>query len=249
MSPTANLFSLAQAGAKYLRQLPNGLYVIKPSKAQSTHTLKATYSHPRRLGPSDTPKGRIRLTYADPKNFVEFNDDPQGRAAADAWLLARQTMAKSATPLSVVTIPRGRAYKNFAQRRAEAARDGSLYDKPNKKATMASKNTKPASAGKNTKNDITRPKDGTTSAKIWGIADAKNGERSEVLAACAKAKINEATAMTQFGRWRAFHGLVGRTKPAAKKPAPPAKKKPAPPKRAPKPAPAPAPAPEAAEAT
>lgn len=88
---------------------------------------------------------------------------------------------------------------------------------------------------KDTKNNVTRPKEGSTTRKIWDLADkakaanGHNNNRGEVLAAAEKLKINEATAATQFGKWRVYNGITGRVaKPKAPKVAP--KKKPAPPK-------------------
>lgn len=72
---------------------------------------------------------------------------------------------------------------------------------------------------KDIKNGITRPKADTTTGKVWDIADRLK-ERAPVLTECAKRKINAATATTQFGKWRKYNGLEGRSKKAAK----PAKK-------------------------
>jgi hypothetical protein len=93
---------------------------------------------------------------------------------------------------------------------------------------------------KDQKNGITRPKEGTTTRKVWDIADRLK-ERAPVLAECAKRKINAATATTQFGKWREYNGLKGKkTKKAAK----PAKKVSAKKAKAPKATPAPAAVPE-----
>lgn len=76
---------------------------------------------------------------------------------------------------------------------------------------------------KDTQNGITRPKAGTQTGEVWEIADAlsaKAGEpigRAEVLVETDKAKLNPATAATQYGRWRTYNGLKG--KGIAKKPA------------------------------
>jgi hypothetical protein len=84
-----------------------------------------------------------------------------------------------------------------------------------------------------TQNDVTRPKDGSVTGKVWDIADAiskKKGEpatRAEVMEQAEKDGINEATVATQFQRWRTFFGVE--RKPAAPKPekAPKAAKAPA----------------------
>lgn len=82
---------------------------------------------------------------------------------------------------------------------------------------MTEQNTAPAEtkpkAPKIEQNGVTRPKDGTTTGRVWAIADeisAKNGvpaERGDVIAAGKAEGINEATIATQHGKWRKFHGL------------------------------------------
>ena len=68
-------------------------------------------------------------------------------------------------------------------------------------------------------NGVTHPKKGTQVGRIWEIADSlsklhlKNPQvaaRADVLAASEKEGINAATAATQYGRWRRFHGITGR---------------------------------------
>lgn len=83
---------------------------------------------------------------------------------------------------------------------------------------MATKDKKEV-VKKDIKNGVTRPKADTTTGKVWDIADRLK-TRAEVLAECKKRKINDATATTQFGKWRKYNGLEGRSKKAAK----PAKK-------------------------
>lgn len=71
------------------------------------------------------------------------------------------------------------------------------------------------------KKEIVRPKDGTACAKIWAMCDKHKGNRQAVLKECAQRKINPATAVTQYSRWREFTGFV---KPKADKASKPAKK-------------------------
>lgn len=69
---------------------------------------------------------------------------------------------------------------------------------------------------KDSQHGITRPKEGTKTGQVWAIADtlsAKLGApigRAEVLADAEKAKLNPATAATQYGRWRTYNGLQGK---------------------------------------
>lgn len=69
-------------------------------------------------------------------------------------------------------------------------------------------------------NGVTRPKEGTSTGRVWEIADtlsADQGEpakRSDVLSAFTSEGGNPSTGATQYGRWRKFHGL-GREAAAA----------------------------------
>lgn len=92
---------------------------------------------------------------------------------------------------------------------------------PAKKAAAKKAATKRAPAA-DAVNGIALPREGTDSAKVWAIADEARKQnkgkcpvRSEVLAAATKAKVNEATAATQFARWRTYNGFEGRTPAAA----------------------------------
>jgi hypothetical protein len=77
----------------------------------------------------------------------------------------------------------------------------------------------PTAAPKITQNDVTRPKDGTTTGRVWAIADeisAKNGspaDRKSVIDQVVAEGINASTGATQYGKWRKFHGLVGDAAP------------------------------------
>ena len=68
-------------------------------------------------------------------------------------------------------------------------------------------------------NGITRPKDGTTTGRVWEIADAiseKNGapaDRKTVIEQVVAENINASTGATQYGKWRKFHGLIGEASP------------------------------------
>lgn len=103
--------------------------------------------------------------------------------------------------------------------------------------TATKKPAKPAKVKveKDTENGITRPKAGTTCAAVWDAADkisestGEPAQRAAVIEAASKQKINEKTITTQFGRWRKYNGLKGRTpKPKVEKPKKVSKKKAAP---------------------
>lgn len=71
-------------------------------------------------------------------------------------------------------------------------------------------------APKDEQNGIVRPKAGTKTSRVWEISDAmsaKLGEpapRKPVLEEAVSEGLNPSTAATQYGRWRKYHGLVGR---------------------------------------
>lgn len=63
------------------------------------------------------------------------------------------------------------------------------------------------------KNGVVRPSAGSLTEKPWVVADnlmATNGKapsRKEVIEASVAEGVNEATASTQYGRWRVFNGV------------------------------------------
>lgn len=104
------------------------------------------------------------------------------------------------------------------------------------KTAPAKKAAKTEKVVRVTKNDITRPKPGGNTARVWEIADElteKTGTpaiRKDVLAKVEAEKIPLATGQTQYNLWRQFNGLTGRLptqKPVkaekVKLPKPPAK--------------------------
>lgn len=99
------------------------------------------------------------------------------------------------------------------------------------KATETEAAEEKAKPVKDEQNGIPRPKAGTKTGRVWEIADelsAKKGEpapRKEVLETANGEDINIATAATQYGRWRKYHGLAAEPKAPKAKPAPKAKVK------------------------
>lgn len=79
---------------------------------------------------------------------------------------------------------------------------------------------KPKREASEKSNGIARPKADTVVGKIWAIADGlsnlklktpKIAPRKDVLTAAENEGINPSTAATQYGRWRRFHGIKGRS--------------------------------------
>jgi hypothetical protein len=73
---------------------------------------------------------------------------------------------------------------------------------------------------KDIQNGVTRPGAGTTTARIWEIADmvsAQSGafaKRGEVLKIAEAEGLNLTTAATQFGHWCKYNGVVPAPKEA-----------------------------------
>lgn len=72
-------------------------------------------------------------------------------------------------------------------------------------------NTQGVESVKVEQNGVVRPKEGTVTGRVWKICDAiaeqakAMPERKHVLSEAAKMQINEATARTQFARWKKFN--------------------------------------------
>lgn len=75
-----------------------------------------------------------------------------------------------------------------------------------------------AREAKDTKNDVTRPAINTKTGLVWVIADRLSAaakapiDRKSVMEQCREEGVNEATAATQYGRWRKYYGLKGAPK-------------------------------------
>lgn len=97
-----------------------------------------------------------------------------------------------------------------------------------KKKADATEATATETVVKVTQNGVTRPKEGTTTGRVWAISDevsANKGEpadRKTVIEQVVAEGINASTGATQYGKWRKFHGLIGEASPGrAAKPAAP----------------------------
>lgn len=79
----------------------------------------------------------------------------------------------------------------------------------------------PVVTPKDISNGVTRPKLGSLTARVWQICDEQSAvtgapaERAKVIEQAVAETINAATAATQHGKWRKYHGLVADT-PEAK---------------------------------
>lgn len=65
-------------------------------------------------------------------------------------------------------------------------------------------------------NDVRMPKPGTSTRAVWDICDKisqtlkQAAPRAQVIEAGEEAGINRHTILTQYNRWRKFHGVEGR---------------------------------------
>lgn len=72
-------------------------------------------------------------------------------------------------------------------------------------------------AVKDIQNGVARPKPGTKTGRIWEVADELSAQlghpvpRRKVLEVAISEGMNPATAATQYGRWRKYHGLGAET--------------------------------------
>lgn len=72
-------------------------------------------------------------------------------------------------------------------------------------------------------NGVTRPKEGTTTGRVWEISDeisstkGEPADRKTVIEKVVAEGINASTGATQYGKWRKFHGLVGEASPGRAK--------------------------------
>lgn len=123
----------------------------------------------------------------------------------------------------------------------KAAKTAPVKAPPAPKAEKAAKAEKPPKVERAVLNGITVPKEGTTTGRIWDIANEvskaqkRPATRAEVMEKAVAEEINEATVATQYQRWRTAYEVP---RAVAEPKAPPAPKAPA--KKAAKAATAPA---------
>ena len=96
---------------------------------------------------------------------------------------------------------------------AKAAKEAKAKEIAEKKAAKAAKEA--AKVVRAVSNGVTRPAAGTSTARIWQIADEISAKakapasRADVLKVAEAEGLNGATCATQYGRWRVFNGLKG----------------------------------------
>lgn len=77
----------------------------------------------------------------------------------------------------------------------------------------------PAQPAREQRNGVSRPGAGTSTGRVWEIADQLSQQlgqpvpRGDVMKAGLAEGLNQATIATQYGRWRKFYGL-GKATPA-----------------------------------
>ena len=99
----------------------------------------------------------------------------------------------------------------------KAAKEAKAKEIAEKKAAReaAKKDKEAAKVVRVVANGVTRPASGTSTARIWEIADEISAaakapaSRADVLKVAEAEGLNGATCATQYGRWRVFNGLKG----------------------------------------
>ena len=92
--------------------------------------------------------------------------------------------------------------------------------KKNTEATASTEAATPVAEkpAKITQNNVSRPGVGTTTGRIWEIADTVSAQlkapapRADVMKQAEAEGINKATAATQYGKWCKFNGLKAELK-------------------------------------
>ena len=111
---------------------------------------------------------------------------------------------------------------------AKAAKEAKAKELAEKKAAReaAKKAKEDAKIVRQVQNGVTRPAPGTSTARVWEIADEISAKakapasRADVLKVAEAAGLNTSTCATQYGRWRVFNGLKGTDIQGAPKVAP-----------------------------
>ena len=111
---------------------------------------------------------------------------------------------------------------------AKAAKEAKAKEIAEKKAAReaAKKAKEDAKIVRQVQNGVTRPAPGTSTARVWEIADEISAKakapasRADVLKVAEAAGLNTSTCATQYGRWRVFNGLKGTDIQGAPKVAP-----------------------------
>ena len=110
-----------------------------------------------------------------------------------------------------------REQKSAEAKAAKAIKDQEIATKKAEREAAKAKReaAKAAKVVRAVANGVTRPADGTATARIWQIADEISAKakapasRADVLKVAEAEGLNGATCATQYGRWRVFNGLKG----------------------------------------
>ena len=110
-----------------------------------------------------------------------------------------------------------REQKSAEAKAAKAIKDQEIAAKKAEREAAKAKReaAKAAKVVRAVANGVTRPADGTSTARIWQIADEISAaakapaSRADVLKVAEAEGLNTATCATQYGRWRVFNGLKG----------------------------------------
>ena len=135
--------------------------------------------------------------------MTDMTADQTAAAEKEAEIAADKAATKLARETKATEAKAAKEAKAQAIAAKKAAREAAKKDKEATRVVRA------------VANGVTRPADGTATARIWQIADDISAaakapaSRADVLKVAEAEGLNTATCATQYGRWRAFHGLTG----------------------------------------
>lgn len=189
-------------------------------KAETPAAVKAaaTRTHRVKAGTIEGPKGKKLVAPKESTEVTEEQRQAERRQQTDNQVA--QFAASAMTTPAVHDQPSddAEAIKTKAFQEAVQALANSMGVDPAAVLSTQGK-AKTVRADRLQQNNITRPASGTTTGKIWDLADKLSAERGDghpvevaKLRAHADMKqVNDHTLKTQFARWRSFHGIKGRT--------------------------------------
>ncbi len=162
----------------------------KPTKAELAKMAAAAKAVLEKTGGEDAP-------VTEEQRAADRRADDRIKTDAMAQFVAQQNGEAPPVP-------------NVAEFNAKVAELKALY------GVTAEIKAKPAKADKRMQNGITRPGDNTLCGKIWNTADAISAATHGICAIAALKEhadmkaVNDHTIKTQYAKWRAFNGVVGR---------------------------------------
>lgn len=125
--------------------------------------------------------------------YARFDDRQLPRSTEYKDLLQRCLTFADEMEVDNTTIPVLNKKLGREPTKLELPKNPPGTEKPNKTSSVPARSSGPGN----------RPKEGTTTGRVWEIADnMPNASRSDIIEACINEGINKATASTQYGKWK-----------------------------------------------